>query len=182
MSDSYEVGYGKPPRTTQFQKGVSGNPKGRPKKARDFDHELLRESRASITLNENGSRRRISKHEAAIKQLINKAMGGNIPALRTYFDRYQTAFEKVALLEATQTRDLRTLPASALTDEELDERIMYLQNQQENEKGIRFECRLILRLAFGSSLLPSPEAGMGDTLVARNAQFHCRAKYPDIRV
>ena len=44
-SDSYEVGFGKPPRNTQFKKGVSGNPKGRPKKPLDFDHELLRESK-----------------------------------------------------------------------------------------------------------------------------------------
>ena len=28
---SYEVGYGKPPKHTQFKKGQSGNPKGRPK-------------------------------------------------------------------------------------------------------------------------------------------------------
>jgi hypothetical protein len=41
MSDSYEVGYGKPPKDTQFKKGSSGNPKGRPKKALDFDHALL---------------------------------------------------------------------------------------------------------------------------------------------
>jgi hypothetical protein len=27
----YEVGYGKPPQSTQFKKGKSGNPKGRPK-------------------------------------------------------------------------------------------------------------------------------------------------------
>lgn len=28
---AYEVGYGKPPVSTQFRKGTSGNPKGRPK-------------------------------------------------------------------------------------------------------------------------------------------------------
>ena len=31
MAD-YEIGYGKPPRSRRFQPGVSGNPKGRPKK------------------------------------------------------------------------------------------------------------------------------------------------------
>jgi hypothetical protein len=120
MSDSYEVGYGKPPRSTQFQKGVSGNPKGRPKKALDFNQELLRQSRASITLNENGSRRRISKHEAAILQLLNKAISGNIPALRTYFDRYQIASEKVAQLEAAQAKEAeRRSDFNNWTDEEL---------------------------------------------------------------
>ena len=28
---TYDVGFGKPPRHRQFRKGVSGNPKGRPK-------------------------------------------------------------------------------------------------------------------------------------------------------
>jgi hypothetical protein len=103
MSDSYEVGYGKPPRNTQFQKGLSGNPKGRPKKALDFDHALLRESRALVTINENGSRRRVSKHGLAIKQLLHKAIGGNVPALRDYLNRHEIASEKIALREASQS-------------------------------------------------------------------------------
>jgi hypothetical protein len=110
-SNSYEVGYGKPPWNTQFKKGVSGNPKGRPRKALDFDHALLRESRAYVTINENGRPRRISKHDLVIKQLLNKAISGNIPAARTYFDRHQIASEKVALLEVAQARD----PKSATT-------------------------------------------------------------------
>ena len=135
MSDGYEVGYGKPPKATQFQKGVSGNPKGRPKKARDFDHELLRESRASITLNENGSRRRISKHEAAIKQLINKAISGNIPALRTYLDRYQIAFERIALLEASRSSDTRKYDdVKKLTNEELERMVADIRDRQEKRQ------------------------------------------------
>ncbi len=30
-SGTYEVGYKKPPRHTRFSKGISGNPRGRPK-------------------------------------------------------------------------------------------------------------------------------------------------------
>jgi len=33
MSKNSDVGYGKPPTETQFKKGQSGNPKGRPRKA-----------------------------------------------------------------------------------------------------------------------------------------------------
>jgi len=135
MSDGYEVGYRKPPKDTQFKKGSSGNPKGRPKKARDFDHELLRESRASITLNENGSRRRISKHEAAIKQLINKAISGNIPALRTYLDRYQIAFERIALLEASRSSDTRKYDdVKKLTNEELERMVADIRDRQEKRQ------------------------------------------------
>jgi|HubBroStandDraft_4_1064222.scaffolds.fasta_scaffold917084_1 hypothetical protein len=133
-TDSYEVGYGKPPKGTQFRKGVSGNPKGRPRKAPDFDHELLRESRAFVTLNENGCRRRISKHEAVIKQLLNKAMSGNMPALRTYSNLRQAALEKVALLEASQSSDsAKYSDLRRLTDEELD-RIIHDGLKKEKEE------------------------------------------------
>jgi hypothetical protein len=136
MSDSYEVGYGKPPKDTQFKKGSSGNPKGRPKKALDFDHELLRESRSTVVINENGKRRRVSKHELAIKQLLNKAIGGNVPALRTYLDRHELASEKIALLEASQARDITWRDPEHLTLDELNELVLQVRTQlQEGKKS-----------------------------------------------
>jgi hypothetical protein len=132
ISDSYEVGYGKPPRNTQFQKGISGNPKGRPRKALDFNLELLRQSKATLVINENG-RRRISKHEAVSMQLINKAASGYIPALRTYVDRYERALEKAALLEAKRSHDSIKRPLSSMTDEELDKLWDDIQKKTEKE-------------------------------------------------
>jgi hypothetical protein len=124
MADSYEVGYGKPPKDTQFKKGSSGNPKGRPKKVRDFDLELLRQSRETIVINVNGRPRRISKHEAVSMQLVNKAASGDLPALRTYVGRHEIALEKEALLEAAQaSKAERYKDFKNLTDEELYELI-----------------------------------------------------------
>lgn len=137
-SDSYDVGYRKPPKSTQFKNGISGNPKGRPKRPLDFDDELLRESRSLITINENGQRRRISKLAAVFKQLTNKAMGGSIPAARTYLDRVLVAFEKRALREAAQARELEKYnDVNELTYEELM-RIAaggLKEKEQEREKG-----------------------------------------------
>ena len=36
----YEVGHRKPPKHTQFKRGQSGNPKGRPKESRNFSTDL----------------------------------------------------------------------------------------------------------------------------------------------
>jgi hypothetical protein len=100
--DDYKVGYGKPPKNKRFQKGVSGNPKGRPKKCRNFYEVLIRESESLMPITENGQRKRLSKDEVAIKQLINQAMSGNPSAQRMYFSLRQQAHENGALVRGLQ--------------------------------------------------------------------------------
>jgi hypothetical protein len=81
-ADRDEVGYGKPPRKTQFQKGRSGNPKGRPKGTLNVATVLERTLREPVVINENGQRKTITKLQAAVKQLVNKAASGDSAALR----------------------------------------------------------------------------------------------------
>jgi Family of unknown function (DUF5681) len=75
------VGYGKPPEDTRFKKGVSGNPKGRPKGSRNVGAVLAKTLREKVVINEHGQRKTISKLEAAIKQFVNKAASGDLRAL-----------------------------------------------------------------------------------------------------
>ena len=48
----YEVGYGKPPKSSRFKKGKSGNPKGRPKGAKNRLPNLNEERLKSIIIKE----------------------------------------------------------------------------------------------------------------------------------
>ena len=132
-TDNYEVGFRRPPKGTRFRKGVSGNPSGRPRKPQDFDQQLLREAGAFVTINENGRRVRISKHNVVIRQLVHKAMAGDLHALKTFVPLCRLAREKSVLMEAGKVKDLeRYNDPRQLTDEELMRII--LEDQKEKEK------------------------------------------------
>jgi len=76
-----EVGYGKPPEATRFKKGVSGNPKGRPRGSLNVAVVFVKTLREKVVINEHGQRKTVTKLEAALKQLVNKAASGNLRAV-----------------------------------------------------------------------------------------------------
>ncbi len=80
--DADAVGYGKPPRQTRFKKGQSGNPAGRPKGALNLITILEETLDEQVIVNEGGQRRTMSKLQAAVKQLVNKAAAGDQRALQ----------------------------------------------------------------------------------------------------
>ena len=79
---NYEVGYGKPPAKSRFRKGLSGNPKGRPQGSKNLSTLLDDALNEPVVVTENGKRRRITKREAVLKQLVNKAASGNPRAIQ----------------------------------------------------------------------------------------------------
>ena len=76
----YVVGYGKPPLHTRFQKGRSGNPKGRPRGKKNTATLLNAALNASIVVIENGQRKKITKREAILTQLVNKSAAADLKA------------------------------------------------------------------------------------------------------
>ena len=79
--DDYRVGYRHPPLGTRFRPGTSGNPRGRPKGARKLATVLAAALAERVVVAENGCRKRITKLEAAVKQLVNRAASGNVRSM-----------------------------------------------------------------------------------------------------
>jgi uncharacterized protein DUF5681 len=152
-----EVGYCKPPKDTQFQKGVSGNPKGRPKKCRNFDEELIRESESLMPITEKGQRKRLSKHKVAIKQLINQVISGNPSAQRMYFRLLQQAHERAALIVGLQTSNAgENDKVTYLTDEELMRIILDPRRRQKKWKVTRIEYGMNRPVCSAAAALRPP--------------------------
>jgi hypothetical protein len=121
-----KVGYCNPPAHMRFKKGKSGNPRGRPKGTLNMATVLERILREKVVLNENGRRKTVTKLEAAIKQLTNKAASGELKAFQLL----------AALVRSAEERGTKAdISNSALDD--VDEKVVLgiLNRLQATNKG-----------------------------------------------
>jgi hypothetical protein len=120
----YVVGYGKPPVHSRFQKGRSGNPKGRPRGRKNMSTLLSDALNGSVIVVENGRRKKITKREAIVTQLVNKSASADLKATQMV----------LAMLSDLESRaDASTDPAPFTeADQQVIQRI---QARLRSEKG-----------------------------------------------
>ncbi len=78
MSENYKTGYGKPPKRSRFQKGRSGNPKGRPKGQKNKGSVVREVIERKVTIRKNGKTRTVTVFEALVESMVSKALNGSI--------------------------------------------------------------------------------------------------------
>jgi hypothetical protein len=110
-TDQREFGYGKPPKHSQFPKGKSGNPGGRPKKPIGIS---IKEILDGDQRGKNGEV--ISRREAYVIALVNEALRGNQKA----FSKFMNLMNRSGLIrpEQTQTASVIEVPEGEMTMEE----------------------------------------------------------------
>lgn len=79
-TSSYEVGFARPPKHSQFKTGQSGNPRGRPPGSKNLTTLLREELDQKVQVTENGRSRVMSKRRVAVRQQVDKAVKGDAKA------------------------------------------------------------------------------------------------------
>ncbi len=133
----YQVGYGKPPQHTRFKKGESGNPTGRPKGSKNLTTLLEKELKQRVVVTENGRRRSITKQEAMVKHLVNKAVSGDRPLMQLLLDEIRLVEARAASSPSGTNLD----EADREVMRQIQERMRRLmKGEEENARGDRTDA------------------------------------------
>jgi hypothetical protein len=115
-SSQYDIGYGKPPKHSQFPKGKSGHPSGRPKAPTGIS---IKEILDGDQHGKNGEI--ISRREAYVIALVNDALRGNQKA----FSKFMKLMHRAGLMrrEDVNRPFVIRVPMRNMTKEEYEAHI-----------------------------------------------------------
>ena len=83
---SYTIGYGKPPKSAQWKKGQSGNPKGRPRRDRNISALLATLLAQRIVVRTGKTTRRRTRLEHLVHRLFERALEGDPRLMKMALD------------------------------------------------------------------------------------------------
>jgi len=78
----YPVGYGRPPKATQFKPSQSGNPKGRPRAVPTMHAVVSKVLQESIEIREGERVKRMSNRQALVRTAVRRFLNGDPKLLR----------------------------------------------------------------------------------------------------
>jgi hypothetical protein len=87
---SPKVGYRSPPVATRWKPGQSGNPKGKPKGAKNLATVVIKEAKSKVVVKDvNGASKKLSKLEATFALLTVQALKGNLKAMQMVLAQFK---------------------------------------------------------------------------------------------
>ncbi|MCP1927439.1 DUF5681 domain-containing protein [Bradyrhizobium elkanii] len=113
MADSgdYKVGYGRPPKSSRFRKGKSGNPGGRRKRRGPIKIDPLRILDEVFSVQRGGQTRQMSAKEIELRRIVKRAVQDkHFPSIVHLL----ALFDKHACTEQPQTSGVVTLPTNSM--------------------------------------------------------------------
>jgi hypothetical protein len=81
-SKDWEVGYGRPPKHSQFKPNQSGNPAGRPKGSKNTATLVRQSLDRKIRVVRDGEEIWMTRREAGVEQQVNKSLKGDTKAFQ----------------------------------------------------------------------------------------------------